>query len=152
MVVAQQTEIKLAGVKELDDLTPLFDAYRVFYKQPSNLPAANHFLFERIINHEFVIYIAYQDGIAAGFVQLYPTFSSVAMNQQWVLNDLYVKPEYRRQRIAEKLITAAIHLVKERGDRGLTLETAVDNTTAQALYNKMGFKAETNFKQYYLYV
>lgn len=143
-----QVEVIQAGVEHLEDLTLLFDAYRVWYGKPSNRPAANHYLFERIINHESMIYLALVDGKAAGFTQLYMTFSSIAMLPVWILNDLYVAPDYRQQGVGRALIRQAIDLVAERGDKGLQLETAPDNVNAQRLYEAMGFRPDSEFKHY----
>ncbi len=147
------TKVKIirAGVTELDDAARLFDAYRVFYKQESNLPAANNFLFERMINHESVIYLAYdENNTAVGFEQLYMSFSSVSMMPIWILNDLYVAPEARKKGVGKALIAEAEALVKERGDKALILETAQDNTPAQALYEKLGFSKESDVYHYSL--
>lgn len=149
MVVAQDIKIKLAGVQQLEDLTPLFDAYRVWYGKESNLPAANHFLFERIINHESVIFMAYKGSEAVGFTQLYMTFSSVEVMPMWILNDLYIKEEYRNTGIGRSLINQAIELVKERGDRGLVIETAPSNTGAQKLYESIGFIKDDFYHYHY---
>ena len=45
--------------KDLDDLVPLFDGYRQFYGQRSDLAAARAFLNDRIERDESVIYLAY---------------------------------------------------------------------------------------------
>jgi len=68
--------IRQAILTDLDTLTTLFDAYRVFYEKPSNKINARVFLQERITNQESIIYIA-QDAKekGLGFVQLYPFFS-----------------------------------------------------------------------------
>jgi len=77
-----------AHIEHLDVIAPLFDAYRVFYKQASNLDAAKAFLHERLKNKESVIYLAIKDSKAVGFTQLYPLFSSVSMERMFILNDL----------------------------------------------------------------
>lgn len=140
----------MAEVEHLDALAGLLDAYRVFYGQPSNRPAARHFLFERMINHESVIWLARDknSGEALGFVQLYPTFSSVALAPVWILNDLFVAPAGRRQGIGKALVLEAINLVRERGDYGLILETAPDNVPAQKLYLSLGFERDQAFQHY----
>ena len=53
--------ITKATLKHLDDLIPLFNGYRVFYKQVSNLEATKKFLTERLKNRDSVIYIMYYD-------------------------------------------------------------------------------------------
>jgi ribosomal protein S18 acetylase RimI-like enzyme len=143
-------DIVLAEVEHLPMLAELMDQYRMFYGQPGNRPAAEQFLFERMINHESVIYLALDTltGKPTGFLQLYPTFSSVSLQPVWILNDLYVNPDYRRRGIAKALIRQAIELVSARGDKGLTLQTAPSNRSAQALYEAMGFRQDTDSLYY----
>ncbi|MDV2405329.1 GNAT family N-acetyltransferase, partial [Vibrio cholerae] len=86
-------EIIKVSLKELELLVPLFDAYRVFYGQSSNREIAHEFLKSRIQNEESVSFLAIDKmGIAVGFTQLYPSFSSVSVARVWILNDLYVVP------------------------------------------------------------
>ena len=61
----------------------LFDAYRVFYKQTSDLQAAFNFLEQRTSKNESVIFVATIKGEAVGFIQLYPIFSSVSLCPLW---------------------------------------------------------------------
>lgn len=147
-------KIVLGEVEHLGVLADLMDQYRQFYGQASNRPAAEQFLFERMINHESVIYLA-QDASSAqivGFLQLYPSFSSVSLMPVWILNDLYVSPAARRQGVGRALIQAAIGLVRERGDKGLTLETMPDNHSAQALYESVGFQRDTHSLYYHYWL
>jgi ribosomal protein S18 acetylase RimI-like enzyme len=138
-----------AEVRHLEEAAILFDQYRQFYKQPSNLPAAKHFLFERTINKESVIYLAFEKQKAVGFMQLYPGFSSISLESVWILNDLYVLPEYRRQGVGRQLIETAMRLVKQREDKGLALSTAHDNHSAQGLYETLGFERDLEFWSYF---
>lgn len=85
-----------------------------------------------------------------GFVQLYPSFSSVSMKRLWVLNDLFVVPGARRRGAAEALMARARRLALETGAEGLVLETAVDNKKAQRLYEKLGWKRDREFYRYNL--
>jgi ribosomal protein S18 acetylase RimI-like enzyme len=122
----------------------LFDKYRIFYGQPSNLSLAKRFLQQRLSNNESIIFAALdnQDGtnIPAGFTQLYPLYSSVRAQKNWILNDLYVEAGYRKQGIGRKLIEAAMQFAKEQESHFVQLETATDNTTAQSLYEAIGFE------------
>jgi ribosomal protein S18 acetylase RimI-like enzyme len=141
--------IKKTTIEDLNSLTELFDSYRVFYQQESNLEGAKSFLKERLINEESVIFIAYDEHNPVGFVQLYPTFSSVSMKKSWVLNDLFVNASARKRGFGEKLIQKAIGFAQETGAKGLSLETGQDNAAAQRLYEKIGFKKETNYFYYF---
>src|SRR5581483_8937251 len=93
-----------AGVEDVGRLAPLFDAYRQFYRQPPDLDGAREFLTERLTRKESVVFLAVAEGArepaALGFVQLYPSFSSVKMRRIWVLNDLFVAREARRHGVA----------------------------------------------------
>jgi ribosomal protein S18 acetylase RimI-like enzyme len=145
--------IAQASIDLLDLLVPLFDAYRIFYKQPSNLDAARAFLQERITREQSIIFVAYTgDGQAVGFTQLYPSFSSVSMKPLWILNDLYVAENARRLGVAKALIERAREYARETGAKGLELATATDNRQAQALYESLGFVRDDEFYHYFLAV
>jgi GNAT superfamily N-acetyltransferase len=88
--------ISKAGKSDLAELSKAFDAYRVFYKKQSDVEAAHNFLAERLSLGDAVIIIARnQSGVLVGFTQLYPSFSSTRMQRLWILNDLFVFPEFR---------------------------------------------------------
>ena len=137
-----------ANIDHLDDIVPLFDAYRIFYKQQSDLEATIQFLKSRILNDESIIYVAYIGKEAIGFTQLYPLFSSVSMKPMYLLNDLYVKPNYRSHGIGEALINKAKHLCDEKQNKGLALQTAADNP-AQKLYERLGFVKDHDLYYYW---
>ena len=114
---------------DLDDVAivaPLFDAYRVFYRQPADLDVATAFVRDRLTTGESVIYLAEENGgRALGFVQLYPTFSSTTTppGKLWLLNDLYVAEDARRRGVGRALAERAERLARETGAVGLTLRS-----------------------------
>ena len=137
-----------ANIDHLEEVASLFDAYRVFYKQPSDIESAKKFLGERIINNESIIYLAYEDKEAVGFTQLYPLFSSVSMKPMYLLNDLYVKSSHRGKGIGEALINRAKVLCEKEQNKGLALQTATDNP-AQKLYERLGFVKDHDLYYYW---
>jgi ribosomal protein S18 acetylase RimI-like enzyme len=136
------SEISTVTLEHLEILVPLFDAYRVFYEQPSDLERARTFLLERIQNFESVIYLAFDGEKPLGFTQLYPSFSSTSTQRLWILNDLYVIPEARGLRVGEHLIERAMQLARDTNAKGVMLETAHTNKSGQKLYERMGFMRE----------
>ena len=145
-------QIKRITLSDYLSVTGLFDRYRVFYKQPSNPAAAEAFIRERLENNVSVIFIALSDdGAPAGFTQLYPLISSVRAKTNWLLNDLYVDAPYRKQGIGEALIKAAMDFAKSEGSAYIKLETAVNNFTAQSLYESIGFKKQEPDMEYFTY-
>jgi ribosomal protein S18 acetylase RimI-like enzyme len=141
-----------ASLEDLDALTTLFDGYRVFYKQPSDLVLAHAFIAERLQRGESVIFIARDSGNheALGFTQLYPMFSSVSARRIWVLNDLFVVPAARKRGVARALMDCARDFATEAGALRLILETAEDNHAAQALYESLGYVLESGERHYSL--
>ena len=144
--------IARAARKDLDDLVPLFDGYRQFYGQRSDLAAARAFLRDRLERDESVIYVAYT-GVreAAGLTQLYPSFSSVSLKRLWILNDLFVRSDGRRGGVGRALLERARQHAVETGAKGLILSTAVTNKPAQALYESCGWLRDEEFFQYHLF-
>lgn len=137
-----------AHIEHLDIIAPLFDAYRVFYKQESDIEAAKTFLHERFKNNESIIYLALKENKAIGFTQLYPLFSSVSMERMFVLNDLYVDSSCRNEGVGEALIEKAKEFCKNLNYKGLGLQTAQDNP-AQELYERLGFEIDSDLQYFW---
>jgi GNAT superfamily N-acetyltransferase len=134
--------IRQARLDDLEPLTKLFDGYRVFYQQPSDLEGASDFLYQRFTKQDSIILVAldqYEKPI--GFTQLYPSFSSVSMQPLWILNDLYVTTDNRGNGAGKALIEAAQELATKQGWKGLVLETAADNPARQ-LYERTGWRQD----------
>ena len=134
--------------EELDKVIPLFDQYRQFYNQPSDLEGAGAFLSARIKQNQSIIYLATIEGQPAGFVQLYPSFSSVSMRKVFILNDLYVEKSFRGLGIAQALIEKCYVYCEQEQAKYLTLQTAPYNKAAKQLYEKMGMEIETEYDSY----
>lgn len=142
--------VRQAIISDLDQLVPLFDAYRHFYRQPGDLERARLFLLDRFQQNQSVIFMAFENAEAAGFTQLYPSFSSGAMARIFILNDLFVSPAARRRGVGIALLRAAADYARGAGAIRLTLSTEVTNRTAQSLYEKTGWKRDTVFCAYQL--
>lgn len=140
--------IRRATLHDLDQLVPLFDAYRQFYGQHSDLIVARQFLRARLVRNESVVLIAEDgDGRAVGFVQLYPAFSSILALPMYVLSDLFVIPEVRRRGVGTLLLKSAVETARDAGAVCLELATAITNVSAQRLYESLGWQRD-DFYQY----
>jgi GNAT superfamily N-acetyltransferase len=131
-------------------IAPLFDAYRQFYGQTPDLDGARQFLFERLQRGESVTFAVIEDEQTLGFTQLYPSFSSVSMQPIWILNDLFVAENARQRGIGARLLMAARDYAVQTGAVRLVLATAVENRTAQALYERQGWQKDMAFFHYEL--
>lgn len=143
--------ITKATYDDLDALSEMFDSYRKFYGQPRDLDAAQDFLKTRMERDEILSFIATYDGTPAGFTNIYPSFSSVSMRPLWVLNDLFVKPDFRRQGLGDDLLVYAHTQAKANGVVSMQLETAADNIPAQNCYERGGWQ-KNEFLSYYINV
>ena len=142
--------VRPATAGDLDLVAPLFDAYRAFYRQASDLPGARRFLLDRFEHKQSVSFLAIVDGAAAGFTQLYPSFSSGAMRRIFILNDLFVSERFRKRGVGRALLEAAAEYGRRTGSLRLVLSTEIANATAQSVYEKMGWKKDTAFFVYQL--
>ena len=143
-------KIYQATIDDLDDVAQLFDRYRIFYRQASDLAGARRFIQERLESQDAVIFIAAEGSVTVGYTQLFPSWSSVSLQRVWILNDLYVEPEYRNQGIAKALINRAKELAFATKAVRIILATEVTNKIGQGLYESMGYRQFDDFYHYVL--
>ncbi|WP_088891712.1 GNAT family N-acetyltransferase [Leptolyngbya ohadii] len=151
--------IELVRKEQLAELAVLFNQYRIFYKQSSDLKAAKQFLEERFQRQDSIILVA-KDGDRStlppkadrliGFTQLYPSFSSVSLKRIWILNDLYVAESARHRGVAQRLMVAAEKHARLTCAVRIVLSTQMTNTIAQKLYESRGYIKDTEFLHYAL--
>ena len=127
--------------KDVNKLAVLFDKYRVFYRKETDIESARSFLADRISNNDSEIFVGENaNNELTGFVQLYPLFSSTRMEKMWLLNDLFVDPDFRGKGVSIGLITIAKELVEQSNACGMFLETEKSNLIGNNLYPRTGFK------------
>ena len=142
--------IRKATIQDLEDIVPLFNAYRIFYGKDSDLDGAQDFISQRLEHNESTIFLAFdQANQAVGFIQLYPLFSSTRMSRLWLLNDLYVDMRARRKGFAKALLEHAKQFCQENGAAGFFLETGADNKEGNALYPAAGMTLNDDHNFYY---
>ena len=141
--------IRVATQSDIDQLSQLFDQYRIFYRKASDVEGAIEFLSKRLVQTDSIIYVSESpEGDLNGFVQLYPLFSSTRMQKLWLLNDLFVTPASRGLGISKALIERAKQLVKETDACGMFLETEVSNAIGNRLYPSCEFTLNTESNYY----
>lgn len=142
-----------ATLEHLDLLAPLFVRYREFYGQLPYPDSSRAFLEKRLKRDESVIYLALPDNDSTrlmGFCQLYPSFSSLSLKRVWIVNDIYVAEDYRRMLVADNLMREAKKMARETHAVRLRASTSNDNEVAMKTYESMGFRPDTEFKNYTL--
>lgn len=140
--------IRQATIADMEDLVRLVDGYRQFYRQPSAPDRIREFLLDRFEHNQSIIFVAMENGAAVGFTQLYPSFSTGALSRIYILNDLFVDPQARRNGAGVALLQAAAEYGRRVGALRLVLSTELTNTAAQSLYEKLGWKRNDEFCTY----
>ena len=90
------------------------------------------------------------EGESLGFVQLFPTFSSIDAHRTWLLGDLFTAPAARGRGVGRQLMNTARAFAVLSGAKGMVLETATDNHGAQHLYESLGYVRDTGYYTYCL--
>jgi len=143
--------VRIATSVDVDRVAPLFDAYRQFYGLPSDHALCRQYLAERLGRDESVVLIAEDaSGAVSGFVQMYPTFSSLRAARVFVLYDLFVDPAARQRGAGRRLMEGAAEEARRRGAVSLVLSTAKTNLAAQRLYESLGWVRDEEFYEYNL--
>lgn len=145
-----EMELYQATITDIEGVAHLFNLYRMFYEQPSDMEGAKQYLTERMQKNESIIFVVKDHEKYVGFTQLYPSFSSISMRKTWILNDLYVDETARKQGVGELLLQKAKEFAIETGAKGISLSTALTNSSAQRLYEKNGYVRDTEFYHYEL--
>jgi GNAT superfamily N-acetyltransferase len=143
--------VRRASLADVPRLALLFDQYRQFYGKPSEPAVSEQFLTDRLARAESVVLLAEADGgDVRGFVQLFPSFSSVRAARIYVLNDLFVVPAARRSGVGSALLREAARVAVEAGAVKLKLSTSIANAPAQRLYEREGWTRDDEYYEYVL--
>ena len=95
-------------------------------------------------DNPLVSYVLAKDGDkVVGYVAIYVIFEAAD------ISNVAVRPEYRRQGIARKLLNVVLSAAKERGVMLVSLEVCENNDAAIRLYESLGFKYVATRKKYY---
>ena len=150
--MSDNLKIKIAQPDDFEKIGEVFDLYRQFYKKESNLEACKSYIKERLSNNEAQIFYIENEKECMGMTQLYTTFDSLELSKKIILYDLYVRSEYRRKGVGHLLMNAAKDYAKKNNITSIELSTAITNTTAQSLYESLGYKRDEEYFDYYFVI
>lgn len=142
-------KIRKASLEDLNETAELFNQYRIFYRQESDIEKGKSFIKERLLNGESDIFLVLVNNKAVGFVQLYKLFHYTKLQKQWLLSDLFVLPEYRSNGLSLALIERSKRWCEETGACGLMLETEKTNDIGNKLYPRCGFEYDGAHNYYH---
>lgn len=142
------TKIYKATPADANIIGPVFDLYRIFYKQKSNIKEACRYIKARLEGNESIIFFIKDKERCIGFTQLYPTFDSVNLRKKIVLYDLYICEDYRRKGNGKILMDAAKDYAQLNKFGSIELSTNKGNIQGQSLYEALGYIRDQEFYSY----
>jgi len=131
-----------ATLANIEILAKLFNQYREFYGKIPDYLGATAFLSAHLNQARSQIFVAQVSEQLVGFIQLYPLWSSLETRRVWMINDLFVRADYRGEHVGQALMQEGIRFAKQHDAVYIALETGMDNLRAQKLYQKLGFVIE----------
>lgn len=135
--------------EDLERLAVLFDAYRVFYEQPSDLDGSTRFVRKQLAEGVTRFFVAALGDAVVGFMHLLPLVHTTVMRPSWLLEDLYVDAPLRGRGVGSALLAYAEDFARRTGAGRISLTTAHTNVTAQRVYEAAGYTLDTTFRTYH---
>lgn len=87
-------------------------------------------------------YVWIADGRLVGNVSVYPANWPAQLGYTWIIANVGVHPDYRRQGIARRLMQASMDMIRQQDGQRAVLQVDDDNTGARRLYENLGFVDE----------
>jgi len=141
--------IRNIELKDKEDWIKLYCGYANFYKVPMNQDILNTLWGWIHDNNHIVNGICYEiDSNIVGIAHYRTMPRPIKAQYVGFLDDLFVDPEFRGQKIAQKLITHLKSLSKVNNWDGIRWITHSSNENAKKLYNKIAIN--TGFELYEL--
>ena len=130
--------------KYLDQLIDIIEEYRSSCGFEASPAETKRFFLTLMEKKESVIFLAINETseTVMGFVNLYPSYSTLSLKRLWILNDLGVSREFRGQGIAKELINEVLSFARETKAVRVELKTQTTNLGAQNLYKSLGFEVD----------
>lgn len=115
--------------------------------QKNSLEVFHHTFTDALKNNDLIklFLIEYENEIV-GFVNLMIIFSVWAQGKSLILDDLFIKDEYRGRGIGRKVLRYIELYAKENGFKRLQFQSELTNKDAYKFYTKIGYSsAQMNF-------
>jgi GNAT superfamily N-acetyltransferase len=128
------------------ELPTLLEMMREFYGQQQmqfDEVAASHAVTRALNNPDLAqIYLIFRGTELAGYFALTFCFSLEFHGRFALLDELYLREAFRRQKLGNAVVAFAEDLCRKAGVKALRLEVGRENQGAQSLYRAAGFKED----------
>jgi ribosomal protein S18 acetylase RimI-like enzyme len=128
------------------EIPTLLEMMREFYSQQQmqfDEPAASSAVNRALSNPDLAqIYLIFRGTELAGYFALTFCFSLEFHGRFALLDELYLREAFRRQKLGNAVVAFAEDLCRKAGVKALRLEVGRENQGAQSLYRTTGFKED----------
>jgi GNAT superfamily N-acetyltransferase len=128
------------------EIPTLLEMMREFYSQQQmqfDEPAASSAVTRALSNPELAqIYLIFRGTEMAGYFALTFCFSLEFHGRFALLDEIYLREPYRRQKLGKAVVAFAEDLCRKAGVKALRLEVGRENHGAQELYRAAGLKED----------
>lgn len=109
-----------------------------------SIPWTRKAFIDELTENKLAVYlVAKHEGKVIGYAGMWKIYD------EGHITNVAVHPEYRKNKVASRLVEQLIKTAKKNGITKMTLEVRESNTAAQNLYLKYGFRAAGIRKEYY---
>jgi ribosomal protein S18 acetylase RimI-like enzyme len=135
----------------LDDIPVLVNLMQEFYAG-ANYPLDRRWAaasFSALLRDDSrgAVWIVFHDSEPAGYVVLITRFSMEYGGLDAFIDDLFIRPAYRRRGLGRAALRALFAECERREVRAVHVEVGHDNVAAQALYGSYGLEPYTDGRQ-----
>jgi GNAT superfamily N-acetyltransferase len=128
------------------EISSLLELMRDFYAQQEmrfEVPVATRAIHQLLVSPERgQIYLIFRGSELAGYFALTFCFSLEFNGRFALLDELYLREAFRRQKLGKAVVAFAEDLCRKAGVKALRLEVGRENKAAQSLYLTAGFKED----------
>lgn len=139
-----ELKIREAKKEDIKTLRELILGLAQHERRPQDVTGSDekmiYWLFERKIATAL---LAESDGKAVGYAIYYPTYGSYAARGKIHLEDIFIKPEFRRKGFGTKLLSFICKSVMEAGFSGMEWSALDFNVSSIEYYLKLGAEKES---------
>lgn len=136
--------IRRTTEKDLHLIYELINGLALYEKRPQDMTGTEEMLKYWIFDKKVATaLIAEFDGNPVGYAIYYPIFGSFSAKANVHLEDLFIKPEYRRKGFGKEFFFKLAEIIKEEGYSRLEWSCLDWNSSAIEFYKKIGATQET---------
>lgn len=126
---------------EIDQLTEIFDQYRLHYGEAADASRSASWLKMNIGTGHLEAFVAEDERAFVGFAITMSVPASLRLGHFWQIRDLFVLPSHRRLGVGRSLLRFIRAAAISSGALRLTVTTEADNAPALRLYADSSYTA-----------